>query len=205
MRSNRVKLITSAVLLFSLILLQACSSFYITGSEKTTATITADSRTLKNQLTDHNISLQAIGLANKAPYQYQMRVNAIAYNGKILLMGQTENNQLSQDFELKIKNLNKKSVIHNQIRIRPLLTFTQVNNDTWITTKVKSSMLTESRLNGANISVFTEAQEVFLLGAVTQDQGNIAAEVARNITNVKSVIKAFEYIPNDTTKNNLAN
>lgn len=46
--------------------------------------------------------------------------------------------------------------------------------------------------------MLTEDREVFLLGFVTQSQADIAADIARNISGVKQVIKAFEYI--DGTK-----
>ncbi|WP_394136042.1 BON domain-containing protein [Aliivibrio fischeri] len=187
-----MKLVKLSALLLSAVLLQGCAGLFIAGAA-TTASVVTDNRTVKEQLSDKNLSLEATGLANKAPYQYNMRVNAVAYDGKVLLMGQAKDAQMNQEFEKKIKDMKGVNTVYNQIRVRPLLTFTQINNDSWITTKVKSSLLAKSELNGIKISVFTEAQEVFLVGFVTEEQGNIAADVARNIKGVKGVIKAFEY------------
>ncbi|MDD9195245.1 BON domain-containing protein [Aliivibrio sp. S3MY1] len=187
-----MKLVKLSALLLSAILLQGCAGLFIAGAA-TTASVVTDNRSMKEQLSDKNLSLEATGLVNKAPYQYNMRVNAVTYNGKILLMGQAKDAQLNQKFEQQIKNMSGINTVYNQIQIRPLLTFSQINNDSWITTKVKSTLLAKPELNGIKISVFTEAQEVFLVGFVTKEQGNIAAEVARNIKGVKEVIKAFEY------------
>ncbi|MGN2611841.1 BON domain-containing protein [Aliivibrio fischeri] len=187
-----MKLVKLSALLLSAVLLQGCAGLFIAGAA-TTASVVTDNRTVKEQLSDKNLSLEATGLANKAPYQYNMRVSAVAYDGKVLLMGQAKDAQMNQEFEKKIKEMKGVNTVYNQIRVRPLLTFTQINNDNWITTKVKSSLLAKSELNGIKISVFTEAQEVFLVGFVTEEQGNIAADVARNIKGVKGVIKAFEY------------
>lgn len=181
-----------SAILFSVLLLQGCAGLFIAGAA-TTASVVTDNRTMKEQLTDQNLSLEVTGLANKAPFQYNMRVSAVAYNGKVLLIGQAKDANINQQFEKKIRNMDGVNTVYNQIRIRPLLTFTQINNDSWITTKVKSSLLAKSELNGIKISVFTEAQEVFLVGFVTEEQGNIATEVTRNIKGVKGVIKAFEY------------
>ncbi|CED70479.1 BON domain-containing protein [Aliivibrio wodanis] len=181
-----------SAILFSVLLLQGCAGLFIAGAA-TTASVVTDNRTMKEQLTDQNLSLEATGLANKAPFQYNMRVSAVTYNGKVLLIGQAKDANVNQQFEKKIRNMDGVNTVYNQIRIRPLLTFTQINNDSWITTKVKSSLLAKSELNGIKISVFTEAQEVFLVGFVTEEQGNIATEVTRNIKGVKGVIKAFEY------------
>ncbi|PQJ90074.1 BON domain-containing protein [Aliivibrio sifiae] len=187
-----MKLVRLSALLLSAALLQGCAGLFIAGAA-TTASVVTDNRSMKEQLSDKNRSLEATGLANKSPYQYNMRVNAISYDGKILLMGQAKDAQINQKFEKQIKAMNGVNIVYNQIRIRPLLTFTQVNNDSWITTKVKSSLLAKSELNGIKVSVFTEAQEVFLVGFVTEEQGDIAADIARNIKGVKGVIKAFEY------------
>lgn len=187
-----MKLIKLSALFLSVVLLQGCAGLFIAGAA-TTASVATDNRTIKEQLSDKNLSLEATGLVNKSPFQYNMRVNAVTYNGKILLIGQAKDTQINQTFEKQIKEMKGINTVYNQIRIRPLLTFTQINNDSWITTKVKSSLLAKSELNGIKISVFTEAEEVFLVGFVTEEQGNIATEVARNITGVKGVIKVFEY------------
>lgn len=187
-----MKLIKLSALFLSVVLLQGCAGLFIAGAA-TTASVATDNRTIKEQLSDKNLSLEATGLVNKSPFQYNMRVNAVTYNGKILLIGQAKDTQINQMFEKQIKKMKGINTVYNQIRIRPLLTFTQINNDSWITTKVKSSLLAKSELNGIKISVFTEAEEVFLVGFVTEEQGNIATEVARNITGVKGVIKVFEY------------
>ncbi|GLR76897.1 BON domain-containing protein [Aliivibrio sifiae] len=187
-----MKLVRLSAILLSAVLLQGCAGLFIAGAA-TTASVVTDNRSMKEQLLDKNLSLETTGLANKSPYQYNMRVNAVSYDGKILLMGQAKDAQINQKFEKQIKAMNGVNTVYNQIRIRPLLTFTQVNNDSWITTKVKSSLLAKSELNGIKVSVFTEAQEVFLVGFVTEEQGDIAADIARNIKGVKGVIKAFEY------------
>lgn len=187
-----MKLVKFSALLLSATLLQGCAGLFIAGAA-TTASVVTDNRTVSEQLSDKNLSLETTGLANKPPYQYNMRVNAVTYHGKVLLMGQAKDAQMNQEFEKKIKSIKGVNTVYNQIRVRPLLTFTQINNDSWITTKVKSALLAKNELNGVKVSVFTEAQEVFLVGFVTPEQGNIAADVARNIKGVKGVIKAFEY------------
>jgi osmotically-inducible protein OsmY len=69
----------------------------------------------------------------------------------------------------------------------------EISNDSWITTKVKSALLAESELNGVKVKVITEDKEVFLFGYVTEAQAKKATEIARNISGVKQVIRAFEY------------
>ena len=42
--------------------------------------------------------------------------------------------------------------------------------------------------------VLTEDKEVFLLGYVTEEQADIAVDIARHISGVKQVIKGFNYV-----------
>ncbi|MCV5940745.1 BON domain-containing protein, partial [Escherichia coli] len=83
--------------------------------------------------------------------------------------------------------------IHNQIKAKEPLSVTQISNDSWITTKVKSALLTDSDLNGVKVKVITEDGDVFLFGYVTAQQGERATEISRNISGVKQVIKGFQY------------
>ena len=44
-----------------------------------------------------------------------------------------------------------------------------------------------------DIKVITENAEVFLMGLVKESQANKAVDIARNISGVSRVYKAFEY------------
>ena len=66
---------------------------------------------------------------------------------------------------------------------------------------MKSALLANSELNGIKVKVITEDSEVFLLGLVSREHADIATEVARNISGVKQVIRAFEYGEEETAVN----
>ena len=107
-------------------------------------------------------------------------------------MGQASNQDLLNQFVAKTKELKGVEKIHNQVRIKAPLSVGQISHDSWITTKVKSALLTNGELNGIKVKVITEDKEVFLLGYVSPEQADIAVDVARNISGVKQVIKAFQ-------------
>lgn len=84
------------------------------------------------------------------------------------------------------------SSVSNQLRVRPLLDLQTITHDSWITTKVKASLIANENLTTVKIKVITEDGEVFLLGYVTPEQADIATDITRNISGVKQVIRAFE-------------
>ena len=64
----------------------------------------------------------------------------------------------------------------------------------WLTSKVKTALFSDESVDATNIKVVTENGEVFLMGLVKQSQANAAVDIARNISGVNRVFKAFEYL-----------
>jgi osmotically-inducible protein OsmY len=59
-------------------------------------------------------------------------------------------------------------------------------------------------LYGSAYKVVTEAGTVFLMGRVTQREGNQAASLAAGVSGVLRVVKVFEYISEDDLKQMMA-
>ncbi len=169
-----------------------CAGLFVAGAA-TTVNIVTDTRTTKEIWNDSNIEFEVAGLTNKAPYKGAVRVTASSYKGIVVLMGQASNEQLLNEFEQQARKVSGVTQIHNQVRIKQPLSLGEISHDSWITTKVKSSLVTDNELSGTKITVITEDREVFLLGYVSRAHADKAAEVARNISGVKQVVKAFQY------------
>ncbi|BBL87774.1 hemolysin [Vibrio rotiferianus] len=180
------------VILFTMFSLSGCAGLFIAGAA-TTANIVTDTRTTKEIWQDNNIEFEIAALGNKAPFKGQVRVVASSYNGTVVLMGQAPTQALVNDLESKARDVEGVKNVHNQIKLKKPLSVTEISNDSWITTKVKSALLTDSELNGVKVKVITEDSEVFLFGYVTAEQANRATDIARNISGVKQVIKGFLY------------
>lgn len=155
----------------------------------------ADTRTTTQQWYDQQIEMEIGGLVNKPPFREQVRANAIAVDGKVLLIGQAANQATSQQLESKVREFKRVKTVFNQLQIRPPAALSEVSQDSWLTTKVKTQLIGSKKLRDATIQVYTAGQEVYLLGYVTPEQGNVAAEIARNVSGVKKVVKVFEYPP----------
>ncbi|ALR93245.1 MULTISPECIES: BON domain-containing protein [Vibrio] len=185
-------MIRSLVILLTALSLSGCAGLFIAGAA-TTANIVTDTRTTKQIWQDNNIEFEVAAIGNKAPFKGEVRVVASSYNGTVVLMGQAPTQDLILALERRAREVSGVKVIHNQIKQKEPLTVTQISNDSWITTKVKSALLTDSELNGVKVKVITEDGDVFLFGYVTPEQSDRATEIARNISGVKQVIKGFQY------------
>ena len=185
-------MIRSLIILCAALSMSGCAGLFIAGAA-TTANIVTDTRTTKEIWQDNNIEFEVAAIGNKAPFKGKARVVASSYNGTVVLMGQAPTQDLINEFENKAREVKGVKNIHNQIKQKEPLSVTQISNDSWITTKVKSALLTDSELNGVKVKVITEDSDVFLFGYVTPAQSERATEIARNISGVKQVVKGFQY------------
>ncbi|MBR9789589.1 MAG: BON domain-containing protein [Vibrionaceae bacterium] len=197
-------MLRSLIILFTVLNLSGCAGLFIAGAA-TTANIVTDTRTTKQIWQDNNIEFEVAAIGNKQPFKGQARVFASSYNGTVVLMGQAPTQALISDLEKRTRELSGVKVIHNQMKQKAPLTVTQISNDSWITTKVKSSLLTDEQLNAVKVKVITEDSEVFLFGYVTEAQSQRAIEIARNVSGVKQVINGFQYGKTESVNVDLPN
>ncbi|SON48204.1 BON domain-containing protein [Vibrio tapetis] len=171
--------------------LSGCAGLFVAGAA-TTAAIVTDTRSAEQIWQDSQLEFEVAGISNKKPYPGNLKATATVFNGKVILIGQAVTEDIRHEFASKVREVKGVSSVSNQLRVKPLLELSTISQDSWVTTKVKSSLLTDSSLNGVKIKVITEDGEVFLLGYVTPEQADTAVEITRNISGVKQVIKAFE-------------
>ena len=182
-----------AVCLTAFMSLQGCVSGIVLGALGV-ASVVNDRRTTATQLEDESIELKANSAIDKDKgLDEHSNISIVSYNRTILLIGQVPNTML-RDRAAKIAgDVENVTRVHNQLRIGNKTALTTRTNDTWLTSKVKVALTADETLKGSQIKVITEHGEVFLMGLVTQQEGSLAAEMARNVSGVKQVIKAFEY------------
>lgn len=200
MKFSIVKLLSVSLLTLSL---SGCAGLFIAGAA-TTANLVTDTRTTKEIWNDNNIEFEVAAITNKEPYRGNVRVTASSYRGTVVLMGQASTDAERRSFESEARKVAGVNNVHNQVRVKAPLSVSEISKDSWITTKVKSALLANAELNGIKVKVITEDGEVFLLGLVTREHADIATDVARNISGVKQVIRAFEYGDDAVAKTEVA-
>ncbi|MDU5840096.1 MAG: division/outer membrane stress-associated lipid-binding lipoprotein, partial [Haemophilus parainfluenzae] len=122
------------------------------------------------------------------------RVHAVSYSGRVLLIGQVPNESVKETATSLAKGVEGVSDVYNELRVGNKINFGQITKDSWITTQIKSKLFVGDNVKATDVKVITENGEVFLLGNVTQSQGDSAAEIASKVTGVQKVIKVFKYL-----------
>ena len=177
-------------------LLQGCVAAAIGGAAVAGATkVATDPRTVGTQIDDETLEARVKSSIYKdQQIKTEANINITSYNGRILLTGQVPNDNLREIATSLAKGVQNVNEVYNEVRVGPKINFSQTSKDAWITSQIKSKMLVDSKVKTSDVKVVTENNEVFLMGNLTHDQANAAAEVARNVSGVTKVVKVFNYL-----------
>ena len=164
------------------------------GAAGTVAAVSAnDRRTVGTQLDDTTTQGKvAYQLARVDALREFTNIQVNIYNGVALLTGQAPNDDLKRqaiEATQKVANISK---IHNQIRIGSPINASSQANDIWLRSKIIAQFATDERVPTLNIEVIVENSEVFLMGYLNTQEANAAVDIARNVTGVAKVTRAFE-------------
>jgi len=176
-------------------LLQGCVGV-IVGGAVVGGFAATDRRTLGNQTADKEIAFKANA---KLPSLVgdTGHVDITTYNRRILLTGEVKDDQTKQNVEQEMHNIPDVLGVMNELEVGFTSSISSRSNDLYITSKVSATFIDAKELNANSIKVVTERGNVYLLGRVTQREGDLAAGLVSGISGVKSVVKMFEYITDD--------
>lgn len=190
---NNLLLITLS--LCAALILSGCAAPVLVAGAAGGASVANDQRSNQTILDDQVIEADVKNAIYNDPQRAKrIHINVTSYNRVVLLTGEALSKATRDKVVDIARHAEKVRRVHNEIRIADLTDFSSRTNDAWITSKVKSTMLTTKGFPSSQVKVVTENGSVFLMGLVTREVGNNAASIAREITGVKRVIKLFEYV-----------
>ena len=180
--------------LFVPVLLQGCAAVIGAGAV-TGAAVATDRRTAGTMLDDQMIEFKVLDVVRADDELWQQtHLNATSLNNIVLLTGEAPNDELRSRIEALVQQIPKVRRVHNEIVIAAPSSVLSRSSDSWITSKVKTNLLTWGLEEASRIKVVTENGSVYLMGLVTQDEGAKATELSRGVSGVQRVVKVFEYL-----------
>ncbi|HHJ14637.1 MAG TPA: BON domain-containing protein [Gammaproteobacteria bacterium] len=194
MKIHRLILVASLPLLLPL---NACVPLVAGGAAATTVSVAHDRRTAGTVLEDQNIEIRiARALGREKELSRQSHINVTAYNGIVLLSGETPTAEFRQRAGDIARRQEKVRRVHNELIIAAPSSMMTRTSDSWITTKVKAALVNIKMqdFDPLRVKVVTENGTVFLMGLVTRAEAAAVTEQARTIKGVQRIVKLFEYI-----------
>ena len=121
-------------------------------------------------------------------------VNVNSFNRKVLLTGEVPDQASKDRAEQVAKSVDNVASVVSDLEIGGMTPSTARNNDAYLTGKVKTALVSRKDIFANAYKVVTEKSIVYLMGRVTRDEGDRAAEAAASVSGVQKVVKVFDYL-----------
>ncbi len=176
--------------------LSACAPLLLGGAAVGGAMVYADRRTSGAQLEDQGVELKA-GPRIREAIGERGHVNVTSFNRTVLLTGEVPTEADKAAAEAAITKLENVRATLNELVVAPNSSLVDRSNDALITSKVKASYVDAKDIFANAYKVVTERGVVYLMGRVTEREADRGVAIARGVSGVTKVVKAFEIITED--------
>ncbi len=172
--------------------LAACVPLVV-GGVAVGSLMVVDRRTAGTQVEDEGIELRSVNrIYNELGDQ--LHVNVTSYNRVVLLTGEVPRADLMPTIEGMVKTSGNVRSIVNELVVAPKSSLAQRSSDTFITGKVRASLVDAKDISAGSYKVVTERGVVYLLGTVSEREANRATSIARGVDDVRKVVRVFEVL-----------
>src|SRR5690606_29523188 len=84
--------------------------------------------------------------------------------------------------------------VYNQLRVGDITSINVRTNDSWLSTKVTTTLINTKDVPTRTIVVSTERGVVYLMGRVTEAESERAGKAAAGVSGINKVVKLFEIV-----------
>ncbi|WP_245621168.1 BON domain-containing protein [Paraburkholderia ferrariae] len=172
--------------------LQGCF-LALAGAAGGTALVATDRRTVGSQTEDREIQVKALSeLSNKLPNT--SHINVAVFNQRVLLTGEVPDDATKQKAEALTRAVTNVDSVVNGLAVQPASSFSSRANDSYLEGRVKGELVAYKDISANDFKVVSERGTVYLMGLVTPQEGNVAANAAAGVVGVQQVVKVYQYI-----------
>lgn len=171
----------------------------VVGGAVMSAVAANDRRTLGAQTEDKTIDVKATARLHELIGE-RGHVTVTSFNRRVLLTGEVPDADAKAAIEREVQAIDGVLAVVNELEVSGPASYTSRSSDALVTAKVKASLVDMKTISANSFKVLTERGTVYLLGRVTQREGDLATDVARGVSGVQKVVKLFEYIGEDEVR-----
>lgn len=155
-----------------------------------------DRRTAGTQVEDEGIELRALNRIH-AEQGDRVHINYTSYNRQLLLTGEVPSEEIRLSVERSAGAVGNVRSVVNDLAVMPKTSLVQRSGDTFITGKVRASLVDAKDISASAFKVVTERNVVYLMGLVTEREAARATSIARGVDGVRKVVRVFEILTED--------
>jgi osmotically-inducible protein OsmY len=121
-------------------------------------------------------------------------INVTSYNRVLLVTGEVPTEADKAAVGAALERMENVKGVLNELAVGPNSSLGDRSNDALITSKVKASLVDARDIFANAYKVVTERGVVYLMGIVTEREAERGAQIARGVSGVKKVVKAFDIV-----------
>jgi len=168
----------------------------VVGGVAVGSLMATDRRSAGTQVEDESIELRALNRIH-AEHGDRVHVNYTSYNRQLLLTGEVPSEAIRQAVERSAGAVGDVRSVVNDLAVMPKTSLVQRSGDTFITGKVRASLVDAKDISASAFKVVTERNVVYLMGLVTEREAARAVAIARGVDGVRKVVRVFEIFTED--------
>lgn len=183
--------VVATVLSAATLLVSGCIAPLVIGGAAVTTTVMTDRRTTGTIVSDEVVEKRIAYDVSQALKNKPYHINVTAYEGRVLLSGEaTSLEDRRKAEEIAVKSLDVQGVINEIAVMDPSSVSTRLS-DTVLATKVRTSIIGNSTISLNQMKVAVERGIVYLMGVVTREEAQTAAQTAAKVSGVQKVVTCF--------------
>ena len=171
----------------------ACAPLLVGVVVAGTALVVTDRRTTGAQVDDQTIQLRVANELSAALGKLPVHINVNSFDRKVLLTGEVPDEATKARAGAIATASQNVRIVVNELAILPPSSVSDRTADTALATKVRAAFVNTREIAFNSVEIVTERGIVYLLGLVTEHEGQIVALVASKVSGVKQVVKVFDY------------
>lgn len=172
--------------------LSGCAPLVIGAVAAGTAIVATDRRSTGTQLDDKTIQVRVANELENALRGNDIHINVNSFERRVLLTGEVNSEEVKARAGLVATASKDVRVVNNELVVAKPSTFGERTEDNTLGARVRAAFVNTREIGFNSIDIVTDRRTIYLMGAVTQKEADVAAHVASRVPGVKQVVKLFD-------------
>ena len=172
--------------------LPGCAPLVIGAVAAGTAVVATDRRSTGTQLDDKTIQVRVANELTDALRGNDIHISVNSFERRILLTGEVPSEAVKAQAGAVASRSKDVRLVNNELVIATPSTFGERTNDNTLGTRVRAAFVNTREIAFNSVDIVTERRIIYLMGAVTQKEADVAAHVASRVSGVQQVVKLFD-------------
>lgn len=177
--------------------LSGCAALVAGGAVTAVATV-HDRRSASEVWKDNRLELSIMDTINRdKELALQNHVSVVSHNRVVLVIGEVRTPELKDRALGIVRSFDDVRRVVDELQVREPAPFGTGARDATVTARAKTALLNIVDLPGfdaTRVNVTTRDGVVYLMGLVTEEEGDRVASTVSQLSGVVRVVKVFEYI-----------